>query len=69
MSAVGGALGVALGLSVAAGLTALFEWSTRVSPGAILLAFGMAAAVGVLFGFYPARRAARLHPIDALRAE
>jgi putative ABC transport system permease protein len=69
LSAVGGALGVVLGLSVAAGLTALFEWSTRVSAGAILLAFGMAAAVGVLFGFYPARRAARLHPIDALRAE
>jgi ABC-type antimicrobial peptide transport system permease subunit len=69
LSVVGGAVGVALGLSVAAGLTALFEWSTRVSAAAILLAFGMAAAVGVLFGFYPARRAARLDPIDALRAE
>jgi ABC-type antimicrobial peptide transport system permease subunit len=69
LSAFGGAVGVALGLSVAATLTALFEWSTRVSPGAILLAFGMAAAVGVLFGFYPARRAARLDPINALRAE
>jgi putative ABC transport system permease protein len=69
LSAVGGVVGVALGLAVAAGLTALFEWSTRVSAGAVLLAFGMAAAVGVLFGFYPARRAARLDPIDALRAE
>jgi ABC-type antimicrobial peptide transport system permease subunit len=69
LSAFGGVVGVALGLSVAAGLTVLFEWSTRVSAGAILLAFGMAAAVGVLFGFYPARRAARLDPIDALRAE
>jgi putative ABC transport system permease protein len=69
LSAFGGIVGVALGLSVAAGLTAIFEWSTRVSAGALLLAFGMAAAVGVLFGFYPARRAARLDPIDALRAE
>jgi ABC-type antimicrobial peptide transport system permease subunit len=69
LSALGGAAGVALGLAVSTGLTALFDWSTRVSVSAILLAFGMAAAVGVLFGFYPARRAARLDPIDALRAE
>jgi ABC-type antimicrobial peptide transport system permease subunit len=60
---------VVLGLAVSSGLTALFDWATRVSVSAILLAFGMAAAVGVLFGFYPARRAARLDPIDALRAE
>jgi len=69
LSACGGVVGIALGLAASFGLTALFEWSTRVSAGAILLAFGMAAAVGVLFGFYPARRAARLDPIDALRAE
>jgi putative ABC transport system permease protein len=69
LSACGGLVGIGLGLAVSSGLTALFEWSTRVSAGAILLAFGMAAAVGVLFGFYPARRAAHLDPIDALRAE
>jgi ABC-type antimicrobial peptide transport system permease subunit len=69
LSACGGAVGVLLGLAASFGLTALFEWSTRVSAGAIVLAFGMAAAVGVLFGFYPARRASRLDPIDALRAE
>jgi len=69
LSACGGAVGVALGLVASFGLTVVFEWSTRVSAGAILLAFGMAAAVGVLFGFYPARRASRLDPIDALRAE
>lgn len=69
LSACGGAVGVVLGLAASFGLTAVFEWSTRVSAGAILLAFGMAAAVGVLFGFYPARRASRLNPIDALRTE
>jgi len=69
LSACGGVVGIVLGLVASFGLTALFEWSTRVSAGAILLAFGMAAAVGVVFGFYPARRAARLDPIDALRAE
>ena len=69
LSACGGAVGVVLGLAASFGLTAVFEWSTRVSAGAIVLAFGMAAAVGVLFGFYPARRASCLNPIDALRTE
>jgi len=44
-------------------------WPTAISPTAILLAFGVSAAVGMFFGAYPARRAARLDPIVALRAE
>lgn len=69
LSVCGGAIGIGLGFVAAFGLAALFEWSTHVSASAVAVAFGMAAAVGVLFGFYPARRAARLNPIDALRAE
>jgi ABC-type antimicrobial peptide transport system permease subunit len=69
LSACGGAAGVLLGFAAAFGLTAAFDWSARVSAAAVLTAFGMTAAVGIVFGFYPARRASRLNPIDALRAE
>jgi ABC-type antimicrobial peptide transport system permease subunit len=44
-------------------------WPTQVSPNAVIVAFGFAAATGVFFGFYPARKAAALDPIDALRFE
>ena len=69
LSLAGGIVGVALGIGAAQMLTVLLEWPTRVTPGTIALAFGIAAAVGVAFGFYPARRASRLDPIDALRYE
>jgi len=69
MSAIGGALGVVLGIAVAQGLTAWFGWPTDVQPGVVCLAVAAAAGIGVAFGFLPASRAADLEPIDALRSE
>jgi putative ABC transport system permease protein len=69
LSLIGGLIGIAVGLGSAQALNRLFEWHTLVAPDAIVLAFGFAAAVGVFFGFYPARKAARLDPIEALRYE
>ena len=50
-------------------VTQIFEWPTTVSLWSIALAVGIAGAVGMFFGFYPARRASLLNPIDALRSE
>ena len=69
LSLIGGLLGVGLGILSAQALTLLLEWPTRVSASTIALAFGIAAAIGIGFGFYPARRASRLDPIEALRYE
>jgi putative ABC transport system permease protein len=69
LSLIGGAIGVALGLISSQGISYLAEWRTLVAPEAIALAFGFAAAIGIFFGFYPARKAARLDPIEALRYE
>jgi putative ABC transport system permease protein len=62
-------VGILLGFGIAQGLTQFLAWPTQVSPQAVALAFGFAGATGVFFGFYPARSAARLSPIDALRYE
>jgi putative ABC transport system permease protein len=69
LSLLGGIVGIAAGIAAARGLTALMSWPTEVSPQAIALAFVIAAAIGVAFGYYPARRASRLDPIVALRRE
>jgi putative ABC transport system permease protein len=69
LSLFGGGIGIVLGFAVARGVTLWQGWPTAVSPDAVALAFGFAAATGVFFGFYPARRAAALDPIDALRFE
>ena len=66
---LGGVLGMLLGVGVARALTALAGWQTYVSLDALALAFGFSAAVGLLFGLWPAWRAAKLDPIAALRYE
>jgi putative ABC transport system permease protein len=69
LSLFGGGIGIALGVGLSQGVTLWQGWPTAVSTDAIVIAFGFAAAIGVFFGFYPARKAAALDPIDALRFE
>jgi putative ABC transport system permease protein len=65
----GGAAGIALGWIVSILVSRFAGITTEVSMSAILLAFGVSAAIGIIFGYYPARRAASLNPIEALRYE
>ena len=69
LSLVGGSIGIALGLGFSRGVTAWMSWPTQVSAQSVAVAFFFAAITGVFFGFYPARKAAALDPIDALRFE
>ena len=69
LSSIGGLLGVGLGVAVSRILSALAEWPTLTSPESVVIAFVVSAAIGVFFGYYPARKAANLDPIDALRYE
>jgi putative ABC transport system permease protein len=69
LSMVGGAIGIAVGIVAAKVLSAVAEWPTVISAGPIAVAVLFSAAVGIFFGFYPARKASRLDPITALRYE
>ncbi len=69
LSSIGGVIGIVAGLAASQLLSAVAHWPTLISPGSIIVAFLFSAAVGIFFGFYPAREAAGLDPIEALRYE
>lgn len=69
LSLMGGIIGVVVGVTGAQVMATISDWPVLISWKSLLLAFTFAAAVGIFFGFYPARKAARLNPIDALRYE
>jgi putative ABC transport system permease protein len=69
LSLIGGAIGIVFGVAASYLITKTLGWVVLISPIAILLAVVFSMAVGVFFGFYPARKAARLNPIEALRYE
>ena len=69
LSLIGGIIGISVGVGGSEAISYFAAWRTLVAPGAIVLAFGFAAGIGIFFGFYPARKASRLDPIEALRYE
>ena len=69
LSSLGGIIGILLAIAGSVGLAHLLQVPFVFNPGIVVIAFLFSAAVGVLFGFFPARKAAQLDPIDALRHE
>lgn len=69
VSVVGGVMGIALGWLATTVLSAVAGWTTSISPESVLLAVFFSSSIGLIFGIYPARRASRLNPIEALRYE
>ncbi len=69
LSLAGGAIGIALGISISVLIPKMLGWPTLISPTAIFGSVIFSAAIGIIFGFFPARKAAGLDPIEALRYE
>ena len=69
ISLIGGLIGIALGLAVIFGVSEYFKWKMSLDYMSIVLSFVFSSSIGIIFGFYPARKAANLNPIDALRYE
>jgi putative ABC transport system permease protein len=69
LSLIGGIIGILLGVGASQLISQFFKWPTLISPQALILSFSFAGGVGIFFGFYPARKAAQMDPIEALRYE
>jgi putative ABC transport system permease protein len=69
LSLIGGLVGIALGVGGSSAISYFADWRTVLALNSVVVAFGFAAAIGIFFGFYPARKASRLDPIEALRYE
>ena len=69
LSLLGGAIGLVLGAGVSIAIATIADWPVLIQPGVVFLAIGFSAGVGIFFGYYPAHKAARLDPIEALRFE
>jgi putative ABC transport system permease protein len=69
LSLLGGVIGIILGVGASKIISDIFKWPTLISPQALILSFSFAGGVGIFFGFYPARKAAQMDPIEALRYE
>jgi macrolide transport system ATP-binding/permease protein len=69
LSIIGGGVGIITGIALSKIISSVAGWPTLLSPAAMAGGFIFSAAVGVFFGYYPARRASRLNPIEALRFE
>jgi macrolide transport system ATP-binding/permease protein len=69
LSVTGGVAGIAMGIAFSELVSVVAGWPTTIAPAAIAGGFLFSAAVGIYFGYYPARKAARLDPIEALRYE
>jgi putative ABC transport system permease protein len=69
LSSIGGIIGIIVGVVGSKTISAIEQWPSLISPSSIIVAFLFSAAVGIFFGFYPARKAAALDPIEALRYE
>jgi len=69
LSLIGGGIGILLGIGAAWAVQVFLKWPTASSPGAIVAAVAVSATVGIVFGYYPAWKASKLDPIEALRYE
>jgi len=69
ISITGGLIGVVLGITASKLITIILKWPTLISESSVILSFVVCAITGIFFGYYPAQKASRLDPIDALRYE